>query len=173
MYLVIISFALSSCFGIKTGNKSPAGKYFEAFYLGDGKNQYFIKPLELENDDYEFVIDFTFRDFEFKEKGSSINFTIESEELISKVDSIAFESNGEKHAVTNINRMFFEKKSDDYIIRSNAELSAQQVEFFFSSSQLFIVAYSNDKEIRFKSSSGLEKTRKNIYADLIELIKHY
>lgn len=171
--LISITVLLSSCFGMKSGSKSPAGKYYESFFLGEGKNQYFIKAIEFDNDKSTFNIDITIRDFEFKESGGSANFTIIAEELISKIDTLKIISNDFTFKIVDIQRMFFEKKDDEYVIRSTCKLSSDQISAFYASPTLSIeVSYSNSS-LKYESSNSINDDRNDIFSDLIQLLYHY
>lgn len=170
--IILISF-LSSCFGIKPGNSSSSGGDFESFYLGDGKNQYFIKPMEFEPDDFIFNIDFTVRDFEFKSEGASANFSVISEQIINKFDTLKIITSKNKFIISDIQRMFVEKKGDDYHIRSTCKLNSEAFLGFFTEDDLVIELCSGDKILILKPTGKTNSIRKSINVNLVEILKAY
>ncbi len=173
LLILILLIPLVSCGGIKSGATGKAGKYHESFYLGEGKNQFFVKALEFENDDTELKIDFTIRDFEFKDSASTANFTLISEYLVPKIDSVCFFFDDKQSIMIHPSRMFFEKKGSDYIIRNTMKLNHTLVEQFFGCDKLSIILKSGDKTFSFVGDNSTRKVRNYIYTDLIEIIKHY
>lgn len=162
-----------SCAGIKPGSKSKAGKYFETFYIGDGKNQYFIKPIEFEEENHSAKIDFTIRDFEYKEKGGTANFSVFSNSIISKIDSVQINTESDTITIINLQRMFFEKYKSGYQIRNSFVISNSAIDVFFSSEKLQFIVFSDNLKISFPSDKSNSKIRNQIFSDLIELLKYY
>ena len=68
-----VSFALIIAFSILAGcisfpqmsSSGKPGKYYENFFVGDGVNQYFVKPLLYKREKQKIKLDFTFRDTSF------------------------------------------------------------------------------------------------------------
>jgi len=173
IFLIILISFLSSCFGIKPGNSSSSGGDFESFYLGEGKNQYFIKPMEFESDDFIFNIDFTVRDFEFKSDGASANFSVISEQIINKFDTLKIITSKNKFVISDIQKMFVEKKGDDYHIRSTCKFNSDAFLAFFSHDELAVELYSGDKILKFKPTGKTNSIRKSINVNLVEILNAY
>jgi hypothetical protein len=171
--LFILIILVCSCSGIKPGSKSKGGKYFEAFYIGEGKNQYFIKPLEFDSEGFVLKIDFTIRDFEYAEIGGVANFSVFTDELINQIDSVRIFNDNSEFNISDINRMFFEKYKSGYQIRSSMTLSAEVIDSFFSSSELKIEIFFKNSKSVFHSNKSLNQVRNVINSDLIQLLKYY
>ena len=173
IFLIILISFLSSCFGIKPGNSSSSGGDFESFYLGEGKNQYFIKPMEFESDDFIFNIDFTVRDFEFKSDGASANFSVISEQIINKFDTLKIITSKNKFVISDIQKMFVEKKGDDYHIRSTCKFNSDTFLAFFKEDELAVELYSGDKILKLKPTGKTNSLRNSINVNLVEILNAY
>jgi len=171
--LFVLIVLVCSCSGIKPGSKSKGGKYFEAFYIGEGKNQFFIKPLEFESEGIDMKIDFTIRDFEYAEIGGVANFSVFSDDLLNQIDSVRISNDFKVFNISDINRMFFEKYKKGYQIRSSMILSDDVIDFFFSSTDLQIEIFFKNNKAVFQTNKSLNQVRDAINSDLIQLLKYY
>ncbi|MCW5885602.1 MAG: hypothetical protein KIT33_11590 [Candidatus Kapabacteria bacterium] len=171
--ITLLLGVLFSCGSMKPGSTSKAGKYYEDFYIGEGKNQYYIKPLEFKSHNHELKVDFTIRDFEFKEKGASFNFSIYSDEMISRIDSLTIRTISGSHTISKIDRMFFEKKGKGFHIRSTGYGDANQISTFFGTIGVKLNIFHDSKIIEFDETGSTKKARKAINDELMLIIGHY
>lgn len=155
---------------------------YESFFVGAGENQYFIKPFEMENSDDELLIDFTIRQKQSTEPSTTMNFSLISDIPIVNIDSIQI-AGSKKYTVKEIDRLFFEKQGDSYVVRSTCMPDFNAVVDFFRSDDLTITLFYLDivksnkdgsKEIdvikEFHSNSSDKKLRHKIYDNLIQLL---
>ena len=62
IFITFITFSTYNCGGIKPASTGKISKYVEDFFLGDGKMQYFVKPLDyISTTEDEATLDATFR----------------------------------------------------------------------------------------------------------------
>lgn len=69
---------LGSCFSVKPSTSKGAGKDYEVFYLGDNRDQYFIKPLSFQAGQSTLLLDITFRHPSLGDS-AIVNFTLNTD----------------------------------------------------------------------------------------------
>ncbi len=130
---IIFSFfavLLISCHSIKPKGANRSGKkLFENFYLGEKGTQYFIKPLEFENDSEVLFIDFTVRE---KEKMVSLNFSIVAVSLIKEITLFSIQNSSVKANLVNYKKLYSERKKELFESRFSAEVSIEELKELFN-----------------------------------------
>ncbi len=168
---IVISISLlSSCVGFNPRASKGGKELYETFYVGENKTQYFIRPIELEQDDSKFKIDFTFRDLGNTKSDVTTNFSIISESPAANPDSIIFETDSASIKGKNLSKLFLEKDNDEYHLRTTSELTFEELDQIFQSKKLVIKVYTKKKDFIFTSEGKFDKKRNEIYSSLIEVL---
>lgn len=161
---------ISACHSVKpAGGKYKASDY-ESFFLGDGKTQYFIQPINFNGEDSNLDIDFTFRDENFIDSLLVTNYTVSSEFSITKIDSIVFITSDSKIKATQIQKIFQERDGKKHRIRSTCKITGSKLAHILKSNNLQISIFAHNKELKFESSKKVNAKRQRIYSNLIESI---
>lgn len=171
-FVILILFVIfASC----SGNRGGAADYYTIFFVGNGTNQYFIKPLEMENLDGEILlIDFTFRvnDVEKTAEPGTVNFTLETEKYrINLIDKIEFITDNKKSSQNSISRLYAEPKGDGSLhIRMTSEFDFLSIKDFFTSKSLRIILHHSKGKSEFESDSKVDDIRDKLNYDIFELL---
>ena len=166
---IFIASILTSCFGVSHQTSSGGDKYVETFYLGDGNNQYFIKPMEFESDDESFKINFTIRNSDYHKQGGTANFSLYSDFLVENIDSLIIKVDKEL-IVTKIDRMFVEKDGSDFHLRCNFTCNKDFIELFFSTHLKELRLISKGKEFVLIPTSSTRTAINKINEDILPIL---
>lgn len=115
IFITLIMFSTYNCGGIKPAATGKISKYVEDFFLGDGKMQYFVKPLEYASKaEDEAALDATFRRANKKNDSVTVNFSI----LLNKNNTVnkVVIKNDESEYVSETVQTFFTQKEDEKIL---------------------------------------------------------
>ncbi|WP_340154293.1 hypothetical protein [uncultured Winogradskyella sp.] len=115
IFIAFITFSTYNCGGIKPAATGKISKYVEDFFLGDGKMQYFVKPLEyVSTTEDESALDATFRRADKKNDSVTVNFSV----LLNKNNTVnkVVIKNGESEYVSESIQTFFTQKEDEKIL---------------------------------------------------------
>ncbi|MBT8195272.1 MAG: hypothetical protein KJO64_02515 [Bacteroidia bacterium] len=168
LLVLFIAGLLSACHSVKPdGGKHRASDY-EDFFLGADKNQYFIQPLTYTSENAEMQIDFTFRDYSFKDSATVANFTITSSERIINVDSLIFDNGTELIFAKNLKKLYFEKDKKLNEIRTTSEIDGMELAEILKADNSIIYVYANNKRIQFIPSKKSNKVRMRVYSHLLK-----
>ncbi len=178
---ILIIFVFSAC-SPKIGGSFRKSRYkcYEEFYVDEGVNQYFVKPLDFKalNGKEKFTIDFTFRDTLRDNSQIIANYSFFSEYPVKKIDSVVLiaANNTDKQSfkLKNCQRLFIDKNKKTYQIRYSCSLTYKQILDFFDYQDYSVSVYINGNTIKFIAT---KKTLKAIYivknevTDIIKLNK--
>lgn len=168
--LITNSCALSSFY--KT--KKTTSSFFVTFFVENGINQYFIKPLNFKSKKELLKIDFTFRDTCQNKTLIIANYSIFSSQLIKNIDSAFFMVNNQKIYFKETEKLFIENKKQ-YQIRQTNKITYKellqifnndsQIHIFYSNNELIFVPTSKTKKIKAKAQKiifeNIELNRKS------------
>lgn len=163
--LIILTFL--SCSKVKPGASAKSGGLYESFYLGPDQNQYFIKPLEFEYDDYELHADFTFKKLKDSLSPITLNFTITSDIVIKDIQY--YEIAGER--VNKLQKLFLEQNRNDFEIRFTSELSFNSFSKFMKMQDPIILIESDYLSNNFTATNSTKKKMGKLNEGLIQLME--
>jgi hypothetical protein len=115
IFITFITFSTYNCGGIKPASTGKISKYVEDFFLGDGKMQYFVKPLDyISTTEDEATLDATFRRSDKKNDSVTVNFSVllKNNNTVNKVVI----KNGESEYIPETVKTFFTQKEDGKIM---------------------------------------------------------
>ena len=169
------SVATLLAFTFSCGILSPnASRLYESFYTGNSGTQYFIKPLEFSNSNSgKLKLDIVFRfNNTIQESDSAIiNYSIISNELVKKIDSIRF-SNGDVSLIASNNeRLFMERERTQYRSRFSSSASLVPLVQLFPSNQWKIEVFHDENEMVFTPTNTSARKIESLNFNLFELIR--
>lgn len=164
---ILLIFSLFSCSKVKPGASAKAGGLYESFYLGPDQNQYFIKPLEFEYDDYELHADFTFKKLKDSLSPITLNFTITSDIVIKDIQY--YQIAGER--VNELQKLFLEQNRSKYEIRFTSELSYDSFSKFMKMQEPIILIESDYLSNSFTATNSSKKKIGKLNEGLIQLME--
>jgi len=149
--------------------KSSAPSFYVTFFVANGINQYFIKPIEFKSSKDILKIDFTFRDTCKYETFIIVNYSIFSKDLIKNVDSAYFLINGKKIYFKESEKLFIESKKQYQIRQSNKITYKELLDVFSNRSEIYI--FTSGKVLKFVPSNKTEKIRAKAQKIIFENIE--
>jgi hypothetical protein len=171
-YLIIIIcvFFNISCLTIKPGATKSGIKFYESFYIGEGVNQYFVKPLSLSNGVNDFFIDFTLRDQKSKSDSCAINFTLITPFITKNIDSLVISSKSDKVVLTDSKLFFINRVGKSFNARFSATLQASKLHKLFKDNQWQIIVYNSNKIEKFEPTKKTLKTISILNKNLFQIL---
>ena len=168
--IVFVSSLLNAC--SLFNSNGDIKKLTETFFVGEAGTQYFIKPLEFESENGdEMYMDATFRyKDEFKDS-AVVNFTIITEILIKKLNSVIISNDKMKYKTVDFDLLFAEKYEDDF--RSRFSIKVPMTEFnklIMNQNWMFTIDYSNGNLVYY-STSNTNTALEVINDDLFYLLR--
>lgn len=150
-FLIVL---ITSCSQIKTNAVKSSKTYHEMFYVGTEGTQYFIKPIVLKNKSVNesIIVDFTFR-YKNEIKDSAIlNYSIKSESISKKIDSLII-SNEKNYVKIYMNNLLFnEKQKSIFISRFSTKITVEDLKRLFENNNWEIICWKNNEKKVFKAS---------------------
>lgn len=167
--LCVFAF-LVSCGGIKPGGGKTGKNLHETFYVGEEGIQYFIKPLAFRNQETDLLLDITFRHKDKVQDSATINFSIQSNELIKQIDTLTLSTTEVFSSIASnkIEYMFAERTKKGYISRFSTKIELITIEKLFKNSdwKLNVISKETAKKEYLPTSStkkNIEKLNQNIF----------
>lgn len=163
--LLILSVALvmglNSCTSMKPGAVKGGKNLFETFYVGEGGTQYFIKPLDFIADNSEDLmsIDFTFRYLNEVRDSALVNFSIEGQTVLKKIDLIRFTNSSVKIQSASPTLLFNERRKKSFVSRFFLKIPLEEIKQLYSSDDWSIITETESTQTIF---TPVKKTRKAI-----------
>lgn len=150
-FLIVL---ITSCSQIRTNAAKSSKTYHEMFYVGTEGTQYFIKPIVLKNKSVNesIIVDFTFR-YKNEIKDSAIlNYSIKSEFISKKIDSLII-SNEKNYVKIYMNNLLFnEKQKSIFISRFSTKITVEDLKRLFENNNWEIICWKNNEKKVFKAS---------------------
>lgn len=173
LILVAVLFSFNSCISYKFKGKKSPKKYYEVFFIDQGINQYFIKPLKFEAKKEYFTVDFTFRDSIGYDSYVTTNYSIFTSDVVKTVDSAFFVINTDKILIKKQEKFFIDLLKDTYQIRYSGKITYKELISVTENDPEIWTYYNGNKHIYYsnkKAKIGLEVS-KNSIIKIIELNK--
>jgi hypothetical protein len=170
--VLLLFFLLGSCMGVKHGGGQKGGKrLFETFYVGDEGTQYFIKPLELRNDngEQEALLDFTFRYKDQVKDSVTINISFLNKAPVKKIDSCRLENGKIKLSLQSLKYMFLELQGKKYNLRYSSRAALADVYKLFQDKSWTLHTYVSQQDNKYSCSSSTQKKVEKIYHHIFSL----
>lgn len=170
-FLLSCIFCLSSCFGTKSGATKSAVTYYETFFVGEGKIQYYIKPLAFKSEEKKsenLEVDFTFQYKDELKDSVVVNFSLISESIYKTLDSVVIE-NDKGVAVLHSVSLMFNRPKGDIISRFTAKCSQQELADIVNSKNVMIVVTNNGVKKVFTPAKKTVKILKSLDENLFIL----
>ena len=169
--LVLSAFLCFGCFGVKPGTEKSANKNFESFYIGASTTQYFVKPLELhqENSKNSFIVDFTFRSNTEIMDTVIVNFSIISPELLPIVEEVTISNGQINPSIEKPNLLFREKNKSVYIARYTTLMRGDKLKSLFADANWQTKVTYPSEELIFQIDNKSNKKIKSIFDNLFIL----
>lgn len=158
-FYILIFTLLISC--------TTSKDHYETFFIGNNQSQYFIKPIEVENDDSEFSIDYTIRNIDSDTYDITSNFTIISDHPISKIDSVILNN---KHKIVDIDKLYLESKDDQFKLRSSMKVDYNFIKDFFTEDDLAIEVFLSKYRFEYNLNAKSNKRIRSIEEKLIPIL---
>lgn len=173
-YLTIILciFFNISCLTIKPGATKSGIKFYESFYIGEGVNQYFVKPLSFSNGVNDFFIDFTLRDQKSKNDSCAINFTLITPIITKKIDSLVINSKSNSLILNDCKLLFVDRVGKSFNARFSANSQSSKLHKLFQDNQWQIIVYNSNKMEKFEPTKKTFKTISILDKNLFQILSN-
>lgn len=161
---LIITF--SACFSVKQSTSRSGKKFYETFFVGDEGNQYFLKPVFLENNKSKekIAIDFTFRYKDEVKDSGIINFSVYSPSLYSVIDSINFKNEIILIKSNKVTTLYKEKNNKGFHTRLTTKIPMMELNKIFSNNNWELNIYNKSTGgATFIPTKKSKKIIKNLY----------
>ncbi len=159
-YLIILTsiFVLSSCMGARMPMSGKRDKLVETFFIEKGITQYFIKPLMLKGEKKgALYLDFTFRDQGVPNDSATVNFSVEDENTLKKVESLSLTTSGQTASVNGITFLLTKDRGGSFESRYSSNMSLDEVKELFEHAEWQATVVNDGSAMRFSSNGKTEK----------------
>ncbi len=142
------------------------------FFVGEEGTQYFIKPLEFTNDNGdEMYMDITFRYKDEIKDTAVINFTIQTSDLIKKLNTVTVSSDKVIYTTNNILLLFAEKEDEEFRSRFSIKVPMKELDKLIKNSKWVFELNHNSDMLIYYPTTGTENALKIINNDLFVLFR--
>jgi hypothetical protein len=113
-----------SCISIKPATSKSGKSSYESFFLENGNEQFYIKPILFKGEHNRLLVDFTLRT-----SGDECvaNFSISGSEILEKPDSVVISNAQCSIQLTDINRLYTEVNKSCYQTRYTSKLQVSDL----------------------------------------------
>ncbi|MFZ6052763.1 hypothetical protein [Halocola ammonii] len=153
----LISVVFYSCGGLKPAASNSGKDLYESFYAGDGTTRYFIKPLELESQEENLLIDFNVESNEGDT--ATALFSVYSEEPLKSIDRLTFSNDDMEKSTQEVDKMFIELEKKNYESRYSVRIPNRDLKGVFANHNWTLTIESDGKKMSFTPA---RKTMKKI-----------
>lgn len=169
--LLLFCVILSSCASYKPQTTKAKAKLYETFFVGKEGTQYFIKPLNFENNEKENILfDFTFR-CRKEIKGDAItNFTFVGNKNIKQVDSLKISTPKESLTIRDINYLFSKKDKTEFSCRFSYNQKLTETVKLFQSDDWQVILFNENESIKFTSQKSTQKKIKILRNEIFSML---
>lgn len=120
IFLAFILLFLSSCLSMMPATKNSAKTYYESYFLENGVEQIFIKPIRFKAKSDRLFIDFTIRN---NQDSCITNFTVLSLLKIENPDSVFIRNSRFSTQLSEINKLYSDRIKSNYKTRFTSKLA--------------------------------------------------
>ncbi|WP_407556888.1 hypothetical protein [Winogradskyella sp. 4-2091] len=170
IFITFIALSTYSCGGIKPAATGKISKYVEDFFLGDGKMQYFVKPIDyISTTEDKATLDATFRRADKKNDSVTVNFSV----LLNKNNTVnkVVINNGETEYITESVKTFYTQKEDEKIShRLSIKTTYADYQNFLLNQIHFITVTTEDESATISLTEKSKQKLENIVAILSDLL---
>lgn len=124
VFFVALIISLSGC----ASNSSKLKSSVETFFIGEAGTQYFVKPMNFEDEDgNELIADITFRYKDELKDSSTINFTIETKDLNKEIKDLIIKNETFEVFVNKYQLLFAEKNGSKFKSRFSVSIKTLEL----------------------------------------------
>ncbi|MEL6194316.1 MAG: hypothetical protein AAFR66_19805 [Bacteroidota bacterium] len=151
---------------------SKRDKLVETFFVEEGITQYFIKPLMLKGEKKSTLyVDFTFRDQEVSNDSATVNFSIEDENTLKKIESLTLITSDQTVSVSDISFLLTKDRGGSFESRYSSRIPLEEVKKLFEKEEWKATVLNEGSTMRFSSSGkaerSIEKLNERIFSQLV------
>ena len=142
----------SGCLGVKNSTGNSAKNLFETFYVGNDGTQYFIKPLNFNDDNKnQLKLDVTFRYKDRVKDSALVNISFINDELFRNVDSLKLSNDSVSVVFNNFKYLFAERIQKKFNSRFSTKSSLVEMTKLFDKNNWNIIVYRQNKYDKYYS----------------------
>ncbi|TVR83422.1 MAG: hypothetical protein EA409_02805 [Saprospirales bacterium] len=159
MIFGLLLATLSSCLSVKPSSSKGAGKDYEVFYLGDHRDQFFIKPIAFQAEGAALLLDITFR---HPSGGDSaiVNFTLNTEVQQARVRSFELKNELANYKSSTEPEVLFTTQSDngEFQARYSLSIPSDQIETMLEEKNWKVVVLFHSAKKEFVPTRKAQRT---------------
>jgi hypothetical protein len=159
----------SSCFSVRSSGSRSAKRLFTSYYYGEGSTQYFVKPISFSDsdEDFELIVDFTFRYKDNLDSIVTVNYTIAGNSLVDDVEMLKLVSGNEEVVMSEHLRLFKDKDKNGLLSRYSTSMRLKDLNNLMDNEQWKWKLSSGKKTFVFvsnrKSRKKINSLRENLF----------
>lgn len=123
LLLAMVVIVCGGCISSVSMKATKTGKHlFETFFVGEDGTQYFVKPLEFNNETEQLLVDFTFRYRNEIKDSVALTFSIQGDQAIKKITELSLKGASKQINSSNIVLLYNSKTKKGYSSRFSTKI---------------------------------------------------
>ncbi|MGQ1946377.1 hypothetical protein ACT3CD_04655 [Geofilum sp. OHC36d9] len=159
IFLLISVFCLliTSCQNLYSTSKRQS-KFYKTFFAGDEGIRYFIKPITLQNKKESIDIDITFTSNTVLKDSATINYSLQTNQLINKLQKIFISNGTDTLYICNNHLLFLDRNKHNFTSRFSGRMPAEDLKKLFANNKWTATIISENQIKHFDSKKRAGKT---------------
>lgn len=154
------------------GGSNSLDKMVQTFYVGDAGTQYYVRPIQLSTEkDENMLMDITFRYKDEIKDSATINFTLISEELFKKIESIQINNSSHNFVSKELTLLYAEREGDNFKARFSYQCPMTNLDTLIRNPNWVVTIMNNSKEYQYLASSEAKTVLKTLDDDLFVIFR--
>lgn len=173
MPFLAMALLLVSCLSIKPATVKSPKKLYESFFLGNGKTQYFIKPLEFTAGRNDVIrLDFTLRDTP-TDTNVTVNFSVYAPEAIDTVHALRIQADRFGISSDKVQQLFRKKHKKNYESRFSTEFPVSAIQKAFARPNWHVVVEAPKGKRNYPSARRAQRKVRTLHEAVFQLLKYH
>ncbi len=168
---LFVAGALAGCVSGRGMSDGGGGGDYHTFFVSEGVTQYYIKPMEFESDDEDMNLDITFRVGPATSDSAVVNFTVEGDRILKKVDVLTIDNGMDSVSTTATRNMFTEDRSGTIFARFTNSVPRSGLLSLFQKPEWKVRLKTGDTTVIYKATGSTRSTISSMERSLLRILR--
>lgn len=161
---------LAGCMSGRATSDGGGGDY-HTFFVSEGVTQYYIKPLEFESENEDMSLDMTFRIGPGTSDSVVVNFTVEGDRILKRVDVLTIDNGMDTVSTTATRNMFTEDRSGTIFARFTNNVPRRGLLTLFQKPEWNVHLTTGDTTVTYKATGSTRSTIASMERSLLRILR--
>jgi len=162
--------AVAGCMSSRATSDGGGGDY-HTFFVSEGVTQYYIKPVEFESENEDMSLDMTFRVGPGTSDSVVVNFTVEGDRILKRVDVLTIDNGTDTVSTTATRNMFTEDRSGTIFARFTNNVPRSGLLALFQKPEWKVHLMTGDTTVTYNATGSTRSTIASLERSLLRILR--